>query len=59
MIVFEIIPTLNNRLDEAVKWHCMLPSGKVFYNSALRLDINGAITMVTIFEANKSVTNMD
>lgn len=23
------------------------------------LDINGAITMVTIFEANKSVTNMD
>jgi hypothetical protein len=37
----------------------MQPRGKVFYNSALRLDINGAITMVTIFQANKSVTNMD
>ena len=35
------------------------PVGRFFYNSALRLDINGAITMETIFEANKSVTNMD
>lgn len=38
---------------KTIKWHCMQPSGKVFYNSALRLDTNGAINMETIFEANK------
>lgn len=58
-IVFKIIPTLSNSLDETIKWYCMLPSGKVFYNSAVILDINRAITMATIFEVNKNVTNMN
>lgn len=59
LIVFKIIFILNNRLDEIVKWYCMLFSGKVFYNLVLRLDINGVIIMVIIFEVNKIVINMD
>lgn len=58
-MVFKIIPTLNNRLDETVKRHCALPSRKVFYESTLRLDKNGAIAMVTIFDNSKIVTNID
>lgn len=32
---------------------------EAFHSSVVRFDISGVITMVTIFQANTSVTNMD